>query len=48
MRERLFSLDEALNILPRVRLLLEELIERKRDLAEKTARFDESLARTTG
>jgi hypothetical protein len=45
---KLFTLDEALELLPVVRRLLEELQESKRDLQASTERIDRAAETTTG
>jgi hypothetical protein len=45
---KLFTLDEALELLPVVRRLLEELQESKRDLQASTERIDRVAETTTG
>jgi hypothetical protein len=46
--DKIFTLDEALALLPAVRTMLLEIQQRKHDLEERSARLDGLLASTTG
>ncbi len=48
MADKVFTLDEALALLPAVRTMLLEIQQRKHDLEERSARLDGLLASTTG
>jgi hypothetical protein len=46
--DKLFTLDEAIALIPAVRQMLIEIQERKHDLEQRTARLDGLLASTSG
>jgi len=48
MPDRLFTLDEAIALLPAVRQMLTEIQQRKHDLEQRSARLDGLLASTSG
>ncbi len=47
-QDRLFTLEEALELIPLVRQLLIEIQDRKRDLDERTGVLDDLMGRTSG
>ncbi len=48
MADKLFTLEEALTLLPAVRQMLTEIQQRKHDIEERSARLDGLLVSTSG
>ena len=48
MADKLFTLDEAIALLPAMRQMLTEIQQRKHDLEQRSARLDGLLASTSG